>query len=380
MTHERRAVLALLLAGLATFASLYSTQAILPSLSGALGGTATQAAGTVSAATGALAVCIVPASVLSERYGRNRVLLTSALAATLMGLLVPLAPSMSVLTVLRGVQGALLAGVPAVAMTWLSEELGAAAPKAMGIYIAGTSLGGLAGRIIPAVAAEFLPWRAALLAGALPAFGCAIAMWRLLPAQQHFHPKKLTFTSEGRAMLGHWRNPTLALLFAMGFLAMGTFVSVYNYLGYYLQQHFGLSEALAGSVFVLYLAGTVASTKAGGGRRGMLLGGTLGMLAGLGCLLVNNLAVVVVGLLVFTAAFFTTHTAASGWLGEVAIRDRAEASSMYLLCYYTGSAVVGAAAGGVFADGHWARLVLALGGLLGVAVLLQLLGTRRARA
>ena len=36
----------------------------------------------VFAATGALALCVVPASILSEKYGRGRVLVVSALGAT----------------------------------------------------------------------------------------------------------------------------------------------------------------------------------------------------------------------------------------------------------------------------------------------------------
>lgn len=81
----------MLAVGLAVFNALYATQAMLPMLTADLEVSPTAAALTVSAATGALAVCIVPASILSERYGRGRVLIISALAATAVGLLLPLA-------------------------------------------------------------------------------------------------------------------------------------------------------------------------------------------------------------------------------------------------------------------------------------------------
>ncbi|WP_293955378.1 MFS transporter, partial [uncultured Corynebacterium sp.] len=114
-----RAVLAMLAAGLATFNSLYCTQALLPTMTAELGITPFESALTVSAATGMLALCIVPASILSEKFGRGKVLIISLILAAVIGLIIPFAPSITTLIALRGLQGALLAGAPAVAMTWL---------------------------------------------------------------------------------------------------------------------------------------------------------------------------------------------------------------------------------------------------------------------
>lgn len=76
-----RPLLAMLAAGLATFNSLYATQAILPVLADYFSLTPSQASWTVSAATGALALAIVPASVLSEQFGRGRVIIDPLCAA-----------------------------------------------------------------------------------------------------------------------------------------------------------------------------------------------------------------------------------------------------------------------------------------------------------
>lgn len=60
----------------------------------------------------------------------------------------------------RALQGVALAGVPAVAMTYLAEEIGAAGlGTAMGVYISDTTLGGLAGRLIPSFTLEAESWR-----------------------------------------------------------------------------------------------------------------------------------------------------------------------------------------------------------------------------
>ena len=159
----RRASIGMLLVGLAIFSSLYATQALLPTLTREMDIEPSTAALTVSAATGALAICVVPASILSEKFGRGRVLIISALAATALGLALPLAQTIGQLVALRAIQGALLAGTPAVAMAWLSEELDERdLAGAMGLYIAGTSVGGLTGRLIPAFMLELTGWRWAL--------------------------------------------------------------------------------------------------------------------------------------------------------------------------------------------------------------------------
>lgn len=148
--NYRLATVAVLAAGLAVFNGLYVTQAMLPALVDAFDTTPTVAALTVSVATGMLAICVVPASILSERFGRNRVLIISAIAASLIGLTLPLAQTIHQLIALRLLHGAFIAGTPAVAMAWLAEELDHRfLARAMGVYVAGNSVGGLTGRLLP---------------------------------------------------------------------------------------------------------------------------------------------------------------------------------------------------------------------------------------
>lgn len=379
-----RAVLAMLAAGLATFNSLYCTQALLPTMTADLGITPFESALTLSAATGMLALCIVPASILSEKFGRGRVLITSLVLAAIIGLIIPFAPGITSLIALRGLQGAMLAGAPAVAMTWLSEEIHPRdLGRAMGIYIAGNTVGGLMGRLIPAGLLEFTHWQYALFGASAATLTFSIIMVALLPKQRLFTPKKITFRHELSAMINHWRNPRLSLLFATAFIGMGAFVSLYNYLGFRMIEQFGLSEVLVGAVFLMYLSGTWSSAQAGSLRRRMGNGPTVVFLAitmvlSMPAMLVDNLWVTIIALFTFTAAFFALHSSASGWIGLIATTDRAEASSMYLFCYYAGSSLVGWFSGIIFTHASWAvfvgYLTVLLCGLLAIAVTLARLG------
>lgn len=145
----RRMSFALFAAGVAAFALLYSTQALLPAITADLGVTAGAASWTVSAATGALALFVLPLSALSERFGRRTLMTLSLTVAVVVGLLVPLAPNLEWLIALRAVQGAALAGLPASAMAYLAEEV---RPKALvgaiGLFVAGNSIGGMSGRVL----------------------------------------------------------------------------------------------------------------------------------------------------------------------------------------------------------------------------------------
>ncbi|WP_233127011.1 MFS transporter [Corynebacterium sp. NML 150383] len=371
----RRASIGMLLVGLAIFSSLYATQALLPTLTREMGIDPSTAALTVSAATGALAVCVVPASILSEKFGRGRVLVISALAATALGLTLPLAQSIEQLVVLRSLQGALLAGTPAVAMAWLSEELDERdLAGAMGLYIAGTSVGGLTGRLIPAFMLEVTDWRWALATSAAVSLALAVATAILLPEQRNFRPKaSIRPGAEVRAVAGHLRNPRLVGLVATAFIAMGVFVSMYNFFGFRAINDFGLAPSLAGLTYVMYLSGTWSSARAGSfvsrfGRGRVVLAAAVLMLTGALIGSSGNLIVTLVGLLLFTASFFALHSTASGWVGLIAEKDRAEASSLYVFCYYMGSSLLGAATGQAFEALPWAGFVAVLAAMLGALI------------
>lgn len=375
--HDRRITVALFAAGLTTFASMYSMQALLPSLSAAFGATPAHAALAVSLTTGLLALAIIPAGVLSSRFGRTRVMIASVVTACGIGLLLPLSPSLEVLLAGRAVQGIALAGVPAVAMAYLAEEIGAGGlGTAMGVYISGTTLGGLAGRLIPSFTLEAASWRWAAAAVAIAAALCAIWFARALPASRRFTPQPLELRVLAADFAGHLRNPRLLALFGLAFVLMGGFVSLYNFLGYRLiAAPFHLSDATAGLVFLLYLAGTVSSTAAGRladrvGRTRVLTISVTTMTVGLAITLPDNLPSLLIGVLLCTAGFFGAHSVASGWVGSAATGNRAGASSLYMFAYYLGSSIAGGAAGFAYGRYGWAGIACYVGVLLVVAAVL----------
>lgn len=382
----RRMSLALFAAGVATFALLYSTQALLPAVSTGLGVTASQASWTVSAATGALALCVLPLSALSERFGRRTLMTASLAVAVALGLLVPFAPNLESLIALRAVQGAALAGLPASAMAFLAEEV---RPKALvaaiGMFVAGNSIGGMSGRILTGWVAQLWGWRVALGVVGLLAVGCAAVFRALLPQARHFTPRPLSVAGLARTVRGHLSDPLLLRLYAIGALFMTVFGAVYTVIGYRLvAAPFSLPQGIVGSVFLVYLVGTVSSATAGRlverlGRRGALYLGAGTTAAGLLLTLSDALAAVLLGLVLITAGFFTGHAVASSSVSRTARTGRAQASALYQSAYYLGSSAGGALGAAAFHAAGWGATVLL--GLLAVAgvAAVTLYGTYAAR-
>jgi len=356
---------------------MYCTQALLPAFSAYYRITPAVAALTVSLTTGMLALSIVPASVLSERYGRITVMLASGVASTAIGLILPFSPTLGVLLVGRAMHGVALAGIPAVAMAFLAEEVHAASlGSAMGRYIAGTTVGGLVGRIVPSLIVDVSNWRVALLVGSVTTLAGTIAFAVLVPRSRFFTPKAANVRVTLHNLTSHIRNPLLLKLFSLGFTLMGAFVTVYNYLGYRLSSRpFELASWIVGLLFLLYLAGTLTSIVAGrladSRGRALVLGVSLPItVTGLLATVPQALVAIVIGAGVFTGGFFAAHTVASGWVGAVAREHRAEASALYLFSYYLGGSVAGALGGLIYSVGGWTATVVFVSALLLAALLL----------
>ncbi|MFI5532309.1 MFS transporter [Kitasatospora sp. NPDC051853] len=344
----RRANLALFAAGVATFVLLYSTQGLLPVLSTDLGLTPGQASWTASVATLGLALALLPASALSDRYGRTAVMTGSVLAATLLAVALPFAPDLTTLVVLRGLQGAALAGLPATAMAYLAEEVHPSAlGSAMGLYVAGNSIGGMGGRLVSGWAAAAWGWRWGLAVSAVLALLAVLVFRLLIPAARQFRRTPVDARALARTVAGHLRDPLLLRLYLLGLLFMAVFGAVYNTVGYRLvAAPFSLPESVAASIFVVYLVGTVSSATAGRltarlGRRGTLYVAIGTTTAGLLLSLADSLAAVLLGLVLITAGFFAGHATASAAVGRTATTGRAQATALYLIAYYLGNSLGG---------------------------------------
>ena len=379
IAHTRRINRGMLIGGISIFALLYCVQPLMPLMAQQFALTAAESSWVLSISTLTMAISLVLGGALSDRIGRKALMTASMVGGAACTLLCAFAQDFTQLLVLRALLGVALGGMPAVAMAYLGEEI---APQSlgvsMGMYIGGSALGGMSSRVLTSVVADYSSWRFALFGLGLAGLYAGWEFWRSLPESRNFRPAQpgVKALLDGARM--HLRDDGLPWLFALGFLLMGVFVSLYNYISYrLLGAPFGLGQTAVGLLSVLYLTGMFSSVWAGRladrmGRRNvlwMMMGLTM---AGLALTLSSKLIILVAGMALATFGFFASHSVASSWVGRRARAPQALASALYLFFYYLGSSLVGWLAGLAWGAGAWTGLVSLLLVSLGVGMLIAL--------
>ena len=368
--RERSLVAALFVSGFATFSQLFDAQAILPSLARDLEISSATAALAVSATTTGIAVSVLAWAWLSDRIGRTAVMRISLVATTVSALVAPLAPSLEVLIAMRGLTGIALGGIQAVAMALLVEVLPRhRVPPAAAVYITGNTIGGVTGRLIAGPASELLHWRVGLLVVAARGVIACVLFFVLLPRGIEDRAARPITTGRAsmRAALGHvghhlsrWSTVSI---YVQGFLIMGAFTAVYNYLGFHLiREPFAVPAALASLFFLVYFVGTVSARVAGELAARIppwfvvMCGGVCIALAALP-MQGQSIWVLLVGITLLTIGTFMAHPMSSTLSGLEADRGRAQSTALYQLSWLTGAAVWGWFGGVLYDRFGWAGVV-----------------------
>lgn len=363
-TAFRKANFALFAGGFITFSILYDVQPLLPIFTKEFDVTAATGSLALSVTTFTLAISMLFISSLSEAWGRKPIMSASLLLSSLIVIITAFSPTFSSLLGFRILQGIVLAGLPAIAMAYLGEEVDSRSLGiAMGIYISGNSIGGMAGRIITGSITDLFSWRIAMGSIGVISLMLSIWFWFHLPNSRYFAPKPLKLKALSKSLVGHLKDPALLCLFCIAFILMGSFVTLYNYIGFeLLAPPYHLSQTIVGWIFIVYLTGTFSSTWMGRlsdslGRKKVLWIGLVIMAAGAIVTLAAPLVLKIIGIAVFTFGFFGAHSIASSWVGRRARTAKAQASSLYLFFYYSGSSIAGTAGGFFFSNFGWKGVI-----------------------
>ena len=238
----------------------------------------------------------------------------------------------------------------------------------MGLYIGGTAIGGMSGRLLSGVLTDWIGWRPALLVLGVTIAAAAIAVVMLLPTPHNSARSRLGLRDLQRLIRIQFNDAGLPWLFASAFLLMGSFVTLYNYAGFRLAlPPFALSHSAIAAIFVVYLLGSISSTWAGGlaqrlGRRKVYWVLVLNMAVGVFLTLTPSTPAIIAGLAIATIGYFAAHGIASAWVARRALVGRAQASAIYLFAYYLGSSVLGTMGGYAWVAWGWNGVMLVSGG------------------
>lgn len=365
-----RVTIALMLASLSIFSTLYVFQPLLPVFTSELDITATQSSLLMSACVTAMVFGLFVLGFAADRYGRALVMRGSLLFTALSLILIPIMPEFEWMVTLRFIQGFFLAGIPAAAMGYLGEEVSYRhIGLAMTLYISSNALGGMGGRVIGGYLTDLFDWQMTLWS--FSAFGVLAAvlfLW-LFPKERFFEKAEQNLVVDLKGMLIHLKSVPLLVLFLLGILMQIVFTAVWTYLPFYLEgDPFHWPLKWIAFTYFAYLFGVLAPPAAGrisdqAGLKKVMFSGVVIFLIGTVLTAVREGWSILIGLSLLCMGFFVAHSMASALVSKTATHHRSGASGFYLISYYLGVAIGSTAVGTLWENFQWYG-VLSVGFLL----------------
>ena len=360
-----RSAFLIYLAAFAAFIAMYLPQPILPLLSADFEVSASTAGLLISALVLSVAFMSLVVAPLSDRVGRKPILVGCSLLLALPSLACALATDFSHLVVMRFLQGALVPGVLAVSVAYLSEEFAPRhVPVLVGGYISATVVGGMTSRLLSGAVSDFFDWRWAFGVSSLFSLAVGLVLLVLLPSSSYFRATE-NLRGAYRGMAAHLRDSRLVGGYLVGSLLFFAFLGLFTYLPFHLAgppYHF--PPLRIGLIFLVYGAGAISSPLVGRLTRRFqfwkILAGALFVTLTANLLtLAPSTAVLIGALLLLCFANFVVQSTATAFVAATAAHDRAGANALYLFCYYVGGSLGGYLPGLLWPLYGWAG-VLAL--------------------
>ncbi|UTR05959.1 MFS transporter [Alkalihalobacillus sp. LMS6] len=361
---------ALFIGGFCTFAILWGMQSLLPEIAEEFSVSPALSSLVQSSTTLSLAITLLIIGAFAHKFDQKHLMTTSLVVSSILVIFSGFLSSFGLLIAFRILQGITLAGIPAVAMAYLANAIeGKSLGFSMGLYISGSSIGGMTGRIVSGFLTDYFSWNVAVMGVGLISLLATALFWYLLPKVEKKVVPAQKQTGMIRSFLSSFKVPGLPYLFLNGFLLSAGFVSLYNYIGFVLMDPpYYLSQTLVGFIFVVYLVGTFSSTwmgmlsdKYGKGR---ILKLSISILFIGGALTLHpNLWLIVLGIAIFTFGFFGAHSICSSWVSNYGNENNTQATSIYLFAYYFGGSVVGTLSGTLFYAVGWSGIVAMIAAL-----------------
>lgn len=378
-TRDFGALFSTLVIGLTAFLTvvdLFATQAILPALAMHYGVAPSAMGVAVNATTFGMAASGLGVALFSARINRRVGIMASLFLLAVPTLLLAHAPDLTTFTLLRVVQGVLMAAAFTLTLAHLGERCSArAAAGAFAAYITGNVASNLVGRLMAAglvdhfgLATNFYVFAALNAAGGLLVF------FTIRNAQKMGAP--MMPPAPWAAFATHLANPALRVAFAIGFLILFAFIGVFTYVNFVLvRAPFSVAMMSLGLVYFVFLPSIFTTPLAGrvvqsfGARAAIWLGLGLAVLS-LPLLLAHNLPLVLLGMALAAIGTFFAQAVATGFVSGAATADRGAASGLYLASYFLGGLVGSALLGQLFDRFGWGACVAGVGVALGLAALL----------
>jgi YNFM family putative membrane transporter len=352
------------LAGFCAFLGLHAPQPLLPLLQGVFQVSTSRISLIITVSTATIAIIAPLIGLLADRWGRRNIIIPAALLLALPSALAATATTFGQLLFWRVLQGVFTPALSATSVTYITEEWHEGAGAAMSAYVAGTILGGYAGRTLAALMGAHHPWQWAFLLLGILNFAGGLGIWAWLPHDRQSHAAHAPRTASSRGVIWeHLRNPALLATYAVGFCVLFTIIAAFTYINFRLSAPpFGWSTSALGFLFTAYLVAAAFTMTSGRwmhrfGYRVTLVAALGLSMAGILLTLIENAPMIMIGLTIFSCGIFVAQAAGNSYLGIAATHNRAAAVGLYVTAYYVGGTFGGAVPGYFWNSGGWPACV-----------------------
>ena len=297
---------------------------------------------------------------IADRISRKQLISVGLLASSVFSVAASFAPFFGLLILLSAAKGYLLSGATSVSMAYIAEEVSERNKgKIMALYIAGNALGGMSGRFISSWIGAIWSWRIASVSIGLICAFFALLFFIFSPRSTHFIPCRESLHSLVVTNLHLITSKALIPFYLTGGLILGVFVSLYNYMGFYLvEEPFSFPEYSIHYIYLMYIFGifgSVATVRLTRRHTSFQVLKKILLISAVSIVLlyIANFWLVTLGLAVFTFNFFVVHVLCNRIVSEYNPAKRSVTISVYLLVYYLGSSLLGWATGILLDTGGW---------------------------
>lgn len=375
LAAERRAVVAIAFAAVAVFADMYLTQPLLPALGSEFSVTPAVAGTTISAVVFTIALASSAYGPLADFLGRKRVMAVGCALLGFATLGCAFAPDLRGLIALRAVQGLLVPAVSAVAIAYLGDlrkrrDIGGL----VGLYIAATVLGGLAGRVGSGLIADRFSWRGSFVVFAAITLAASLGLATTLRERRAPAGRSMlgAFGDSYRAMARHFGDVRQVGAFVAGGSLFFGFIGLFTYLPYLLTSPpYALSTGNVAWFYASYVAGVFTAPLAGRlsariSRQRLIAVGFAIALIGLALTALPSLWAIGLGTVVVCVGMFTAQAIVPAYVNATATVAKGGASALYQAFYYVGAVFGSTLPGIAWEHFGWAGVLTTCG--LGMSV------------
>lgn len=340
------------LSGFSCFAQLYYFQPLLPDLAREFLLSASHSSLAVSFSTLGMVFGLITTMFIADRIPRKKLISMGLLTSSVFSVAASFSPVFWLLILLSAAKGFLLSGATSVSMAYIAEEVSEKnKARIMALYIAGNALGGMSGRFITSWIGAVWSWRIASVSIGLICALFALLFLLFSPRSTHFFPRKESLHSLIIVNARLITSKALVPFYLTGGLILGVFVSLYNYMGFYLlKPPFNFPEYSIHYIYLMYtfgMFGSVATVRLTRHRLPVPVLKSILLLSAASILLlyIPGFLTVGLGLAIFTFNFFVIHVLCNRIVSEYNLAKRSVTISIYLLTYYLGSSLLGWATG-----------------------------------